>query len=210
MQTADPGHGLDHVVRVVENAERLSLIENANPFVVGPAAWLHDCVLVAKNSPERSRASRLAAAKAIELLKSSDYPSSYESEILHAIEAHSFSAALDCRTLEARIVQDADRLEALGSIGIARCLMTAGAIGQALYDLDEPFPITRIADDRKQSVDHFFVKLFKLPATMKTEAGRVEAQKRITIMVQFLDQLANELGIATGALDRALAAVRNS
>ncbi len=204
MRGADPGHGIDHVSRVVGNAERLGKLENANPFIVLPSAWLHDCVLVAKNSPDRNKASRLAAARAREVLVTIKYPIVYYDDITHAIESHSFSAAIECKTIEAQVVQDADRLEALGSIGIARCLMTAGSLGQALYDLDEPFPVTRKPDDRKQSIDHFFSKLFTLPATMKTQAGRAEAQVRVSIMVAFLEQLSDELGIAREVVDDAI------
>lgn len=204
MQAADPGHGLDHVSRVVSNAERLGQLEQADPFIVMPSAWLHDCVLIPKNSPDRSRASRLAAAKARLLLSDANYPIEYEQAIQHAIESHSFSAAIECQTIEAKVVQDADRLEALGSIGIARCLMTAGSLGQTLYDIEEPFPVSRIPDDRKQSIDHFFAKLFKLPATMKTNSGRCEADKRVNIMVAFLEQLSEEIGAKVGSFRQAL------
>ena len=204
MRTADPGHGIDHVSRVVGNAERLGILEHANPFIVLPAAWLHDCVLIPKDSPERSKASRLAAIKARELLGILEYPRNFHDGIVHAIESHSFSAAIECKTIEAQVVQDADRLEALGSIGIARCLMTAGSLGQALYNVNEPFPVERDADDRNNSIDHFFAKLFRLPATMKTTAGRSEAQQRIDVMLEFLKQLANDIGEPIGNLEAAM------
>lgn len=204
MREADPGHGIDHVTRVVGNAQHIGMLEHANPFVVMPAAWLHDCVLVAKNSPDRSKASRLAAINARAIIETLEYPSEHHDEIVHAIEAHSFSAAIECKSIEAQVVQDADRLEALGSIGIARCLMTAGSLRQSLYDLDEPFPVTRKPDDRQQSIDHFFAKLFKLPATMKTRAGGAEAHNRVTIMVAFLEQLSAELGIPREAVGTAI------
>jgi uncharacterized protein len=172
--------------------------------VLMPAAWLHDCVLVPKNSPDRCKASRFAAAKAVELLQAISYPSAHVEAIVHAIEAHSFSAAIDCKSIEAEVVQDADRLEALGSIGIARCLMTAGSLGQALYQLDEPFPVTREANDRQQSIDHFFAKLFKLPATMKTKSGRAEAVERVGIMVAFLEQLGQEIGVPRETVRQAI------
>ncbi len=206
MQAADPGHGIDHVTRVVANAKRVGELEQSDPFIVMPSAWLHDCVLIPKNSPDRSRASRLAADKARWLLSEINYPNEYELAIYHAIESHSFSAAIECQTIEAKVVQDADRLEALGSIGIARCLMTAGSLGQALYDIEEPFPVSRIPDDRKQSIDHFFTKLFKLPATMKTNSGRREADKRVNIMVAFLEQLSEEIGVPVGSFKQALQA----
>jgi uncharacterized protein len=209
MRDADPGHGLDHVSRVVGNARQIGMLEHANPFILLPAAWLHDCVLVPKNSPERSKASRLAAAQTRIILQNVSYPEAYVEAIVHAIEAHSFSAAIDCKTIEAEVVQDADRLEALGAIGIARCLMTAGSLGQPLYHLDEPFPVTRVPDDRQQSIDHFFAKLLKLPATMKTKTGRAEAIERVRIMIAFLEQLSQEIGVPKQTVGEAIHICKN-
>ena len=148
-------------------------MERADPFVVLPAVWLHDCVLVPKNSPERSQASRLAAAKAISLLQAIKYPDEFVPNIAHAIEAHSFSASIECRTFEAEVVQDADRLE-VGSVHRNRPLSDDRrfAWSNALENIDEPFPIDRTGDDRTYSIDHFFAKLFTLPSTMKTVSGR--------------------------------------
>ncbi len=111
----------------------------------------------------------------------------------HAIEAHSFSAGIPPRTLEARIVQDADRLEALGAIGIARCLLTGGTMRTPLYDPDDPFCDRREPDDRSYTLDHFYCKLFKLPGTMQTAAGREEARRRVDYMQGFLAELAGEI-----------------
>ncbi len=195
MQGSDAGHDIEHVRRVVKNANRLGMDEACSPEIVLPAAWLHDCVSVPKNSPLRSQSSRLAAKKATEIMQSLHYPAEYYQAIQHAIESHSFSAAIECQSIEAKVVQDADRLEAVGAIGIARCLMTGGSLGHRLYDPVEPFPLHRKAEDHLQSVDHFFCKLFKLPTTMKTEAGRTEAQRRSESMLQFLIALASELDI---------------
>lgn len=193
MADADPGHGLEHIQRVVKNAMKISESLEVNYAILLPATWFHDCVAVPKNSPLRSQASRLAAERAIVMLRELGYPSQFESGIAHAIEAHSFSAGIDCETLEARVLQDADRLEALGAIGLARCLMTGGAMGQRLYHPDEPFPKNREPRDDQQSVDHFFAKLLKLPKTMKTEAGRALAYQRSDFLVEFLVQFAREI-----------------
>src|SRR6185503_808605 len=123
--------------------------------VVIPAAWLHDCVTVPKDSPQRSTASRLAAAAAGDFLHASGYPAEHIPAIQHAIEAHSCSAGIAPHTSEAMVVQDADRLDALGAIGIARILMLGGALGMPLYDPHEPFPETRPPDDRANVLDHF-------------------------------------------------------
>ena len=97
------------------------------------------------------------------------------------------------RTLEARIVQDADRLEALGAIGIARCLLTGASMGTRLYDPADPFCDQRPANDRQFTLDHFHTKLFKLPETMQTRAGRDEAQRRAGYMRGYLEQFRGEI-----------------
>ncbi len=197
MGAADAAHDGMHIRRVVTNARMLVEAENADLAVALPAAWLHDCVIVPKDSPERKMASRLAAQAAGDFLRSVTYPDVHISAIQHAIEAHSFSARIAPRTLEAQIVQDADRLDALGAIGIARTLMLGGAMDKPLYDADEPFPLTRTADDGENVLDHFFVKLLTLSDTMQTRAGRAEAERRTACMRQYLAQLAAEIGIAT-------------
>jgi len=194
----DPAHDISHVQRVVQNTLRLTDAENGHMAVTLPAAWLHDCVTVAKNSPQRRLASKLAADKAIIFLENLHYPSLLLPEIHHAIEAHSFSANIETETLEARIVQDADRLEALGAIGIARCFLTGGNMGTPLYDATDPFADHREADDRQFTVDHFFCKLLGLVDTMKTEAGKKEALKRTEYMQGYLEQLGGEIGRAGG------------
>jgi len=193
MANADPGHGLEHIERVVKNAIRIGESLPINYSVLLPATWFHDCVSVPKNSPLRSQASRLAAERALVLLGELGYPSQYQSAISHAIHSHSFSAGIECESLEAEVLQDADRLEALGAIGLARCLMTGGSMGQRLYHPEEPFPKNRIPRDDQQSVDHFFAKLLKLPKTMRTPAGREIAHQRAGFLIRFLEQLSVEI-----------------
>jgi uncharacterized protein len=192
---ADPAHDFSHIKRVVNNTLYLSDISKANKLVTLPAAWLHDCIQVAKGSSDRCRASTLAAREAVRFLAAISYPDALLPEVEHAVEAHSFSAGIPVRTLEAGVVQDADRLDALGSIGIARCLLTGGAMGSELYHPDDPFCEHRSPDDRAYMVDHFYAKLFKLPATMQTSAGREEALRRVAQMEVFLDGIAAETGI---------------
>ncbi|MSQ92410.1 MAG: HD domain-containing protein [Gammaproteobacteria bacterium] len=191
---SDPGHGLVHVRRVVATASRLCVAEGARGEIVLPSAWLHDCVHIAKDSPERSSASRIAAARAVEFLVAGGYPSECLPDIRHAIEAHSYSAGIAPRTVEAKIVQDADRLDALGAIGIARCIVVGAALGRPIYRAEDPFCEAREADDNAASVDHFYAKLLKLADTMQTEAGRREARHRSDFMRDFLQQLRAEIG----------------
>ena len=193
VMASDPAHDITHVKRVVQNTLRLTEAENGNAGVTVPAAWLHDCVSVAKNSPLRAQASKLAAQEAVRFLESVDYTPELLSEIYHAIEAHSFSANINTETLEARIVQDADRLEAVGAIGITRCFLTGGSMGTPLYESSDPFAENRDPDDRSYTLDHFYCKLLGLAETMKTEAGKAEAIKRTDYMREFLQQLRLEI-----------------
>ena len=191
----DAAHDQGHVRRVVANARKLAEAEGGDLAVVLPAAWLHDCVVIAKNSPQRSSASRLAAERAGALLRAAEYPAQHIAAIEHAIEAHSFSARVAPRTLEAKVVQDADRLESLGAVGIARTLITGGANGTPFYNFSEPFPVTRAADDRTSIIDHFFTKLLTVADTMQTAAGRAVAEQRAEFLKQFLTQLGTEIGV---------------
>jgi uncharacterized protein len=190
---ADPAHDLSHIKRVVNNALYLSDIEGCNRDVVLPAAWLHDCVQVPKDSPQRSQASRLAADEAVRFLRTWNYPENLLEAVHHAVAAHSYSAGIPVESTEAGVVQDADRLDALGAIGIARCLLTGGALGSDIYHPDDPFGEHRALDDKAWMVDHFFTKLFKLPATMQTGAGRAEAERRVAQMRTFLEELGREV-----------------
>ncbi len=190
----DAAHDDMHVRRVVANARLLAAAEGADLHVVIPAAWLHDCVIIAKDAPERTMASRLAAATAGDFLRGAGYDARHIAAIQHAIEAHSFSAKILPRTVEAGVVQDADRLDALGAIGIARTMMLGGAMGKPLYDAHEPFPLARDADDGENVLDHFFVKLLTLSDTMRTDAGRDEAERRTEFMRAYLAQLGTEIG----------------
>lgn len=195
----DPAHDMEHIRRVVANARWLAAAEGAELAVVLPAAWLHDCVVVPKHSPQRNQASRLAAGAAGEFLRGSGYDPALIPAIEHAIAAHSFSAGIPPQTLEARVVQDADRLDALGAIGIARTLMLGGVMVKPLYDAVEPRPQTRTPDDRENIIDHFYVKLLKLAAMMHTEAGRREGERRTRLMQVYLEGLWREIAMGQAA-----------
>jgi uncharacterized protein len=190
---ADAAHDVSHIKRVVKNTIYLTDIEEASSEVTIPAAWLHDCVAVAKNSPQRALGSKLAADAATAFLAEISYPPELLPEIHHAIEAHSYTANIPARSLEARVVQDADRLDSLGAIGIARCLLVGGHLGLALCEHSDPFCDRREPDDSRYTIDHFYAKLFKLPDTMQTEAGRLEARRRARLMEAYLDQLRAEI-----------------
>jgi len=193
-QIHDAAHDINHIKRVVKTAKHLTKTEQANINVVLPAAWLHDCVSFPKNHPDNKRASVLAADKATEFLTSIGYPAEYLGAIHHAICAHSYSAKIPAESLEAQIVQDADRLDGLGAIGVSRCMLVAGKLGSKIYHEEDPFCDAREPDSKLAAIDHFYEKLFKTANTMQTKAGLHEAERRVQFMLGFLQQLGAEIG----------------
>ncbi|WP_298633990.1 HD domain-containing protein [uncultured Umboniibacter sp.] len=193
IKSADPAHDFAHIERVVSLAKKLSVAESADLNVVVPAAWFHDSVAVAKNSPDRPIASKLAADRARTALQKMNYDSNLLPAIEHAIIAHSYSANVRPRTLEARIVQDADRMDALGAVGVARCMLVGGAIGRTLYEPTDPLCEQRPPEDLKYTIDHFFTKLLHIGETMNTESAKREAKRRTDYMRNFLSQLKRDI-----------------
>lgn len=193
----DAAHDAQHLARVVGNARHLAAAEGADPTVVMPAIWLHDCVHVPKTSPDRARASRICAAHAAGVLAGFGYPEALLPAVVHAIEAHSWSARIEPQTLEAAVVQDADRLDALGAVGLARCLMLSGELRRPLYADEDPLCLTRAPDDRAAALDHFHAKLLHLEPTFRTAQGRAEAARRTAYLRGFLEQLGSELHLST-------------
>jgi uncharacterized protein len=127
--TADGSHDTSHLQRVWKNAAAIHAEEGGDAQVLFAATLLHDCVAVEKNSPLRAQASRLSADKAAGVLRSLGWPHAQVEAAAHAIAAHSFSAGIAPATLEAQTLQDADRLDAIGMLGVARCFYVAGAVG---------------------------------------------------------------------------------
>ncbi|MGE7369996.1 HD domain-containing protein [Neorhizobium sp. NPDC001467] len=189
----DGSHDIAHILRVFKNAMRIHAEEGGSGRVLAAAVLLHDCVAVEKNSPLRDQASRLAADKATAILQALGWEDDEVAAVAHAITTHSFSANLAPQTLEARILQDADRLDAIGMLGAARCFYIAGRMASALYDPVDPRGLERPLDDKRYAIDHFEIKLFKLAAGFKTEAGRQLATQRHerlkTIRDMFLDEI---------------------
>src|SRR6056297_800181 len=190
----DAAHDIAHIKRVFQNAGDILLEESADTEIVTAAAWLHDCVIVPKNHPDRKNASTQAAQKAAEFLSTKDYPANKIPAVAHAIEAHSYSAGISPKTMEAKIVQDADRLDALGAIGIARCFLVGGELNASIYHPGDPFAESRELDDSRWTVDHFYEKLFKLPGLLNTNTARRIAAGRVDYMKSFLSQLSTEIG----------------
>jgi uncharacterized protein len=190
---SDGAHDASHLERVWRNAQ--ALLEShpeANALVVMAACYLHDLVNLPKDHPERAQASRRSARLAHHQLGRMEFPPELLDAAAHAIEAHSFSAAIPAETVEAKIVQDADRLDALGAVGLARVFTVGGQLGRPLAHPDDPLAVNRPLDDTAYTLDHFAVKLAALPAMMQTEAGRKLAAARVTPLMDFRAAFAAE------------------
>ena len=189
----DSAHDFEHVMRVYKNAQKLCKQEKANENLVLCAVLLHDIVSYPKSDKRSKLSSIQSAKKSKQILKK--YPLSIEDiVIIHdAIRDHSFSRNKIPETLEGKILQDADRLDALGAIGIARVFATGGSLKRPFYNIDDPFCKTRMPDDKTWTVDHFFQKLLNLESLMNTKSGKLEAKKRTKILKEFLKQLKQEL-----------------
>lgn len=189
----DGSHDIAHILRVFRNAMRIHAKEGGNGEVLAAAVLLHDCVAVEKNSPLRAQASRLAAEKASGILTGMGWEKAAIEAVAHAITTHSFSANISPETLEAKILQDADRLDAIGMVGAARCFYIAGRMASGLYDPVDPLAKERPLDDKNFAIDHFEVKLFKLADGFQTEAGRALAGERHERLQQIRDLFLDEI-----------------
>ncbi|RAS19367.1 HD domain-containing protein [Paraburkholderia bryophila] len=189
----DGSHDTSHLQRVWKNAAAIHAEEGGDAQVLFAATLLHDCVAVEKNSPLRAQASRLSAEKATRVLMSLGWTDAAIKATAHAVEAHSFSAGVTPATLEAKTLQDADRLDALGMLGVARCFYVAGRMGRALYDPADPHATHRPLDDTRYALDHFHTKLLKLASGFQTATGIRLAGIRHARLQRFLDEFSEEI-----------------
>lgn len=189
----DSAHDAVHLCRVWLLSERIAAVEGGDREILAAAALLHDCVAVDKDSPERGGASRLAGAKARGLLLGQAWEEDRVARVVHAIEAHSFSAGIRPTTIEAMILQDADRLDAIGAIGVARFFAVAGRLGRPLYDVVDPAATNRTLDDTGYRLDHFRTKLLKLHGSFNTKEGlrigKIRHERVERFHAEFLDEI---------------------
>jgi uncharacterized protein len=189
----DGAHDLAHIVRVWRNAKLIHREEGGDLEALAAAVLLHDCVQVAKDSPLRSKASLLAAKEARVRLEALGWEPSHIGIVAGAIESHSFSAGVAPTSLEGCILQDADRLDAIGLCGIARCFYTAGRLGSRLYDLVDPEAKTRPLDDARNALDHFPKKLLTLEGSFRTRKGQELAKERHQRLDEFYRAMLSEV-----------------
>ncbi len=184
------GHDFYHVERVAKIAAKLGEQEGvSDTLIIETASYLHDVIddkIVADVDTEKESLKKF--------LKELDFSADNIQEVFEIIENISFSQEIEKGkadlTIAGQIVQDADRIDALGAIGILRTAYYGGHTQSPLYDPNiQPQEFKSKQDYRKKStvINHFYEKLFKLPATMNTQAGKMEAQRRKAFMENFLE-----------------------
>ena len=189
----DSAHDFDHVMRVYKNAQKICKKEKANEKLVLCATLLHDIVSYPKSDKRSKTSSTESAKKSKLILKKYDFSKEEIVIISDAIRDHSFSQNKTPESIVGKILQDADRLDAIGAIGIARVFATGGSLKRPFYNINDPFCKTRKPDDNTWTVDHFYQKLLKLESLMNTKSGKMEAKKRTKVLQEFLNQLKQEV-----------------
>lgn len=200
LKNAEGGHDWFHILRVWNNAKLISKNENVDIFIVELGALLHDIADAKFHNGDESIGPKMAR----EFLESQQVN---ESVILHVeqiILNISFKASLSSEnnnqqkfaSLELKVVQDADRLDAIGAIGIARCFNYGGFKNRALYNPDIPPKLTMTKEEYKNSdsptINHFYEKLLLLKDKMNTATGKKIAQDRHQFMENYLEQFFKE------------------
>lgn len=198
-QGADPAHDFSHILRVCRNAWIIGEEEGADMRVLLLAALLHDVGSEKKRNSLKSYSEGLRHKALESFLEAVGLDEAAREKVQYAVDVHRFSRGIVPVTLEARVLQDADRLDALGAIGIARVFLTGGTLERELYHPDDPFCRTREPDDSKWNLDHFYKKLLKLESGMHTESARRLAAGRTAVLRRYLHDLEDEISANSSA-----------
>ena len=194
LESRDPAHDFEHIMRVYKNAELIGGKEGADMEILLPAVLLHDLIVYPKGSAKTSKSADDSADLAEKWLYGYGYPQDKIEKISYCIRTHSYSKRLVPLTLEGKILQDADRLDALGAIGVARTFSVGGSENRTFYNPSDPFWKTnRELNDRQWTLDHFQTKLLKLKKSMHTKTARQIAKERSRFMEIFIRQMQKEL-----------------
>lgn len=195
-RSQEPAHDFFHVQRVVTNVGAIARGERATAEVVAgaaTAALLHELFTLPKNHPDSARAGDTCAEHARELLEREGSPAWLVATASAAIRDHSFSKGVVPEALETRILQDADRLDAIGAIGLARMWATCADMKRPFYAPDDPFCASRPPDDKEWGLDHVYKKLLVIPERLHTPTARTLAEGRVAFLKVYLEQLRAEL-----------------
>ncbi|HET6458809.1 MAG TPA: HD domain-containing protein [Nitrosopumilaceae archaeon] len=193
MEKNDSAHDFEHIMRVYKNAQKIGKKENVNMKLVLAAVLLHDIISFPKSDKKSKTSSIKSAIVAQKILQNHGYDKDEIKIISDAIRDHSFSRDMIPSTIEGKILQDADRLDAIGAIGIARVFSVGGSEKRPFYNKSDPFCQRRKPDDSNCTLDHFYKKLLLLEKKMNTNEAKKEAKRRTKIMKKFLDDFKKEI-----------------
>lgn len=193
-QLNDPSHDIKHALRVLTLAEKIGIEEKADLDIISVSAIFHDVIVYPKNHFKRLSSSKESANFARNILiKERTFPREKIENVCKSIELCSFTKGIKPDFLEARILQDADSLEAMGAISIMRTFSSAGQMNKSFYNNTDPFCRKRKPDDNKYAVDLFFTRLMVVSEKLHTKTAKALAKKRLKFLHSFLKQLEFEL-----------------
>jgi uncharacterized protein len=175
---AEPAHDVLHVRRVAGSARAIAEAEGAD---------------TSKGHPESHLSGEVCAEHAAAVLRDEGCAPAFVDAVAYAIRVHPFSRGITPDTLEAKVLQDADRLDSIGAIGVARCFATCADMKRPFYAPSDPFCAVREPDDKAWGIDHFYRKLLRIPDHLHTPTARRLAAERVAFMRAYLDQLAREI-----------------
>lgn len=195
---SDPVHDFDHVLRVLALARHIAALEGADLAIVETAVLLHDIDRVGDETGgtlalDTTDHALIAAAQARHLLSQQTPPPAPEfiDAVAHAIEAHRFRNTIEPATIEAKVVFDADKLDAIGAIGVARAYAYGARQGKKLWA--EVAPDYAGGDPEHTPVHEYIYKLSRIQDRMQTATGQALARERHAFMVAFFQQLEHEV-----------------
>ncbi len=195
LKNAEGGHDWFHIERVYNSAKEISKSENVNLFVVELSALLHDIADSKFHNGDETIAPKIIR----QFLAEQKVTSEISNHVISIVENISFKGGnfqQKFHSKELAVVQDADRLDAIGAVGIARCFSYGGYKERALYDPEIKPNLHMTKEEYKNStapsINHFYEKLLLLKNKMNTESGKKIAEERHLFMQQFLDQFYNE------------------
>jgi len=189
----DISHDFGHISRVEKLAEKIAKAEGGDLDVVVPAALFHDIVVYkgTSNSKNEHEESSNIAKKVLSNIK--EYPKEKIKDVFYSISVCSFSKNIKPNLLEAKILQDADLLEATGAISIMRTFGSSSIMNKGFYDFNDPFCINRVPDDKKYAIDLFFTRLLVAHKRMHTKTAKNMAKRRTEFVKKFLSEFKSEL-----------------
>lgn len=191
---AESAHDFDHVLRVLALAEKLARAEGADLEIVRAAVLLHDIARADEDTTGGDHA-EMAATRARKILSARGIAPEKIDAIAHAIATHRFRTNAPPQTLEAKILFDADKLDSIGAVGVARAYQVSGALNQRLWSEVSP---DAMATRQQRNSNHsayaeFVVKLSKVRDRLFTESARHIAAERHTYMTDFFTRLEKEI-----------------